>query len=170
VDARTTPRALQPLVLGLLAVLGLYLAAAFPFARAQLGTVELPSWAEPIKPYTWLARWRMFTELRPSHLGVEVVAVTDAAKVEVDLAALYPCRWNEGPGYARDDFLRDADAVAALSADICARVDAGSLRWTRLRWPKTLGAREQPVHDVERRPLWEVPCDGGRPRPLERRR
>lgn len=164
---RTTPRALQPFVAAALVGLALYFVACWPFARAQLGTVTLPAWAAPLAPWTWLGRWRMFTELRPYHHDIVIDALVDGRPEPVDLAALYPNHWPDGPGYTRDDFYRDPRLVAALDTDLCARVPGPpqSLRWTHLRWPKTLGSRDQPRGGLEREVLWYAACDGTGPVP-----
>ena len=85
-----------------------YFLVSYRVALANLGVAEPPAGAPAAQSLTWLGRWRMFTELRPRHTDLEADACDDAGHcTRVDLAALYPNHWDEGPGYLRDDFLRD---------------------------------------------------------------
>jgi hypothetical protein len=94
----------------------------------------------------------MFTELRPRHTDL-VAEVRDAggAWSPVDLATLYPCHWDEGPGYLRDDFLNDPHRVDQLAADVCVRTGGAAVRLTERTWQKTPGSAEQPPVDERRK-------------------
>jgi hypothetical protein len=138
-------------VAGALAAVAAYFAFCFAVALVELRGGDAP---DELARRAWLGRWRMFTDLRTTHtdLAIEV----DGAPV--DPALLYPSRWDEGPGYTRDDFLDDPRRVAALARDVCARVPGDRVRLVRVRWAKTPGTREQPREDERRAVLFEGRC------------
>ncbi|MFZ5481715.1 MAG: hypothetical protein ACOZNI_33440 [Myxococcota bacterium] len=153
-DARTTPPAWRPVVVAGLAALAVYVLACFQLALAGFGTVEKIAIVEASKDLLWLGRWRMFTDLRTTHADLRL----EVDGREVDVASLYPSRWDEGPGYTRDDFLDDRPRVAAMARDVCARTGARGVRLTRVTWTKTPGSREQPRHDERVDVLFEGTC------------
>lgn len=143
-----------------LQLLAVYFLVSYRVALANLGVAEPPRGAPAAQAFTWLGRWRMFTELRPRHTDLLAEARDPAgAWTPVDLAALYPNHWDEGPGYLRDDFLRDPARVALLAADVCARSPgAGGVRLTEVTWAKTPGEREQPRRDARTADRGTFPC------------
>ncbi len=153
---RTHLRELQALSLGALAF---YFVLAYRVALGTLGVAELPEGTPSLPGLTWLGRWKMFTDLRATHHDVLVEVQVAGAWAPVDLAARYPTRWDEGPGWLRDDYYRDAARLQGLAATLCT-VEAGAteVRFTEVRWPKTLGQVEQPRHDEVRTPLGSWPC------------
>lgn len=84
------------------------------------------------------------------------------AWVAVDLAALYPSRWDEGPGYLRDDLLEHPRRLAVLADATCRRVPGGPerIRFTLVEWPKTPGQVEQPRDRATTQLLLDHPCGG----------
>lgn len=148
---------------------GLYLLLGWAAARASLGAMELPPALRPLQTWTWPVRWRMFTDLRDQHESLLLELREGECTLRIDPERLFPNRWDEGPGYLRDDFLRDPAAVGPLAQAVCARKGAGtgaSVILTLQRWPRTPGQVEQPTNDARTFPLWRVPC-GGQPVPLE---
>lgn len=157
-DVRTTPAAARVPVLLALLLLGLYLLGGV--ASAEAGFAD-PDGSARMERVFWLGRWRMFTDLRTRHSGIDAELRRDGAWAPVDLAAVYPSRWDEGPGWLRDDFVDDAPRVRRLVLDLCRRTGADAARLTRVRWQKTLGQREPPRGEgEERRVLWDGPCAG----------
>jgi hypothetical protein len=133
---RTTP-------LFALSLLAAYFLVSYRVALTGLGVARPPAGLPSAQALTWLGRWRMFTELRPEHVDL-LAEVRTSDWSAVDLAARYPCRWDEGPGWLRDDWLGDPRRLAELTNDLCAQTGATEVRLTEIRWPKTLGSREQP--------------------------
>ncbi len=145
-DSRTTPGWLRvPALVGLGAV-GIWFGVCYRFALANLGVAEPPAALAAHGDLFWLGRWRMFTDQRPMHTDLTVEALGGGSWAWVDLEALYPSDWSEGPGYLRDDLLENPQRLKRLAQDACRRV-AGvpeRLRFTKVTWPKTLGQMEQP--------------------------
>lgn len=136
-----------------------YFLVSYRVALANLGVAEPPAGAPAAQSLTWLGRWRMFTELRPRHTDLEADACDDAGHcTRVDLAALYPNHWDEGPGYLRDDFLRDPRRTGLLATDLCARTGATAIRLVEVSWARTPGTSEQPRRDETRLPRGETTC------------
>lgn len=156
-DARTTPRALRPLVAGGIAAAAVYFLLCFQLALVGFGRVPSNAVIDALQPVLWPGRWRMFTDLRTTHTDLDVDVLTDGWRA-VDPASLYPARWDEGPGYTRDAFLSDGARVVALAEDICARTGARRVRLTRVVFDKTLGSRAQPRVNAVRTPLVERDC------------
>ena len=148
------PRAAPLVALSLLAA---YFLVSYRVALAAVGVARMPAGLPAAQALTWLGRWRMFTELRPEHMDLMAEVRTGDWR-EVDLTALYPCRWDEGPGWLRDDWMDDPRRVDELATDLCRRTAADEVRLTRIRWPKTLGSREQPRTGAERTLLLDAVC------------
>lgn len=142
-----------------LQLLAAYFLVSYRVALGNLGVAEPPRGFPAAQALTWLGRWRMFTELRPRHTDL-LAETRDGAGgwSPVELAALYPSRWDEGPGYLRDDFLSDPGYVALLGADVCERTGAAAVRLTEITWDKTPGEREQPRRDERRTDRGTFPC------------
>lgn len=159
-DARTTPPAARPLVVGGLVTLSVYMVLCFRLALGGYGGFERPAVLAPLAPILWVGRWRMFTELRTTHTDLDVALLRDGGWQPQDMAALYPVGWDEGPGYTRDPFLGDPDRVAALAAELCGRTNAQAVRLTRVVFDKTPGSAEQPRVNPREHPLLEQACGG----------
>ena len=161
-----------PLAWAGLALWAAYLLAGWACARASLGAMELPGWARPLQAWTWPVRWRMFTDLRDQHDTLTLEVREGEGTRRLDPGALFPCDWDEGPGYLRDDFLRDPAAVGPFAREACHRVGAGPgarLTLVLQRWPRIPGQVAQPVRDARTYPLWTVACGdpAAVPAPLE---
>ncbi len=162
-DSRTTPRVLRLPAALVLAGLVAYFGVCYRFSLAYLGVAEPPAGLAGASDLFWLGRWRMFTELRATHTDLEAAAFVGDAWVPVDLAALYPSRWAEGPGYLRDDFHGRPERLARLAEDVCARVPgAARTRFALITWPRTLGQVEQPRDGATRSELYDEPCGAAR--------
>lgn len=155
----TTPAALRPPVLAGLAALAFYLLLCFRFALAGFDAPNPPTRTSVLEPILWVGRWRMFTDLRTAHTDLDLEVQRAGGDWEpVAMASLYPARWDEGPGYTRDAFLRDSARVAALAADVCSRTGGSAVRFTRVTFQKTPGAAEQPRTGEARTPVVEATC------------
>lgn len=163
-DARTTPPRLRaPVIVGL-ALLVAWFGVCYRFALAGLGVAEPPAALADGGDVFWLGRWRMFTDLRVDHTDLLAEAYVGTGWVHADVETLYPSRWDEGPGYLRDDFLTRAGRLAAFAEDACGRVPgAARVRLTLVTWPKTLGQVDQPRVGETRRELLDHPCGGRGP-------
>lgn len=159
-DARTTPPRLRVPALVSLVALGVWFGVCYRFALANLGVAEPPAALAAWGDVFWLGRWRMFTDARPEHSDLLAEARVGGAWAPVDLGALYPSRRDEGPGYLREDFLEHPRRVAALAEATCARVPGAPerIRFTSVRWPKTLGQVEQPRDRATTREVLDHPC------------
>lgn len=165
-DARTTPPwARVPVLVGL----GLFAAwflVCYRFALASLGVAQEPAGLAPYGDLFWLGRWRMFTDLRPIHTDLEVYALTNGGEAWVDMPALYPSHWTEGPGYLRDDVLDNPDRLAVIGEDICQRLPTHprAIRFTKVTWPKSVGQVDQPRTNATKTDLTTYPCGSVRRR------
>ena len=160
-DAQTTPRRARPFVVAGLAGVALYFLLCFILAVASFGKVSTPALLHALEPVLWPGRWRMFTDLRTTHidLDAEIAGLAGVGGWQpLSLADLYPARWDEGPGYTRDAFLGDANRVDALALDVCARTGAERVRLTRVVFAKTPGSVEQPRVDAVSTVLSERAC------------
>ncbi len=144
-------------VVGLL-LLGLYFLVGYRVSLTNLGVAAAPAGLPGLSGLTWLGRWRMFTELRDHHTRLRCEVEGPGGWTELDLGARYPMRWDEGPGYERDDFYRDPARLADLARDRCAEPGATAVRFSLVRWKKTLGSREQPERDPQVEALGSWPC------------
>ena len=152
-DASTTPPAARiPVLIGLAAVAAYLLLGVHSALGILSGGGALDS-----DPY-WLGRWKMFTDLRPHHSDLQASVRRDGTWQHVDLAAVLPSSWQEGPGYDRKTFWSHPERLEALATHTCQHTGGEAIvLWAR-RWEKTLGAMEQPAHDPEERRLLERPC------------
>jgi len=100
----------------------------------------------------------MFTESRPLHHDLDVALYRDGVWATGDLAALFPERGTAGPGYLRRAYWADPERMATLAAAVCARQPAERVRFSRVQWPKTLGASTQPQRDGQRTALVDMAC------------
>ena len=152
-DATTTsPAARIPVLIGLAAV-AVYLLLGVHSAVGILSGGGAPA----SDPY-WLGRWKMFTDLRPHHTDLQASVRRDGAWQTVDLAAVLPNSWQEGPGYDRKAFWSHPERLEALATHTCQHTGAEAIAFSARRWEKTLGAPEQPVRSPEERRLLERDC------------
>jgi hypothetical protein len=163
-DVRTTPRALRIPTLIALVLLAVWFVGCLRFALVTLGAAPPPGVLADAGDWFWLGRWRMFTDLRPFHTDLAVESRVGSAWIDVDLATWYPSRWDEGPGYLRDDFYENPGRLRRMAADLCVRLgsDPDRIRFTLVRWPKTLGSVEQPRDEATRTELLDVACGEAR--------
>jgi hypothetical protein len=163
-DARTTPPRLRMPALVLLLALVAWFGVCYRFALVSLGVAEAPAAVAAWSDLFWLGRWRMFTDTRPEHVDLLAEARVAEAWQSIHLAAFYPSRRDEGPGYLRDDFLEHPKRLEALAAATCARIPGPPerIRFTLVRWPKTLGHVDQPRDGATTREVLDVPCAGAR--------
>lgn len=138
--------------------LGLYFLLAYRVALGTLGVAELPAGTPNLLAVTWLGRWKMFTDLRAEHWDLVAEVEVGGAWRAVDLGARYPSHWDEGPGYLRDDYYRDARRLGELARDLCTVDGATAARFTEQRWAKSRGQLDQPRADVRTTTLGSFPC------------
>ncbi len=156
-DATTTPPAARiPVLIGLAAVvvyllLGVNSAVGILSGAGHTGT----------DPY-WLGRWKMFTDLRPQHTALHASVHRDGSWVPVDLAAVFPNAWQEGPGYDRKMFWGHPQRLAAFAEHTCRETGGEAIVVWVSRWDKLLASAHQPEVMPEERRLLEQPC-GERP-------
>lgn len=108
-DRSTTPRVLRIPVLILLAAWACYFGAAY---HAGL-TKGAPWWLA-------IARWQMFTLRADGNTHIVAEQYRDSAWAPLDLAALFPTRWESGPRY--DDTDDSPGALKMLAAAACGRM------------------------------------------------
>lgn len=151
-DITTTPPAARaPVLVGLLGV-------AVYLAMGIVSSVQVLRHQEQGRDLFWLSRFKMFTTFRPHHSTLQAEARHGQAWSPIALEAVFPNRWQEGPGYNRPAFWRDPERLGALAAHACTATGAEAVRVSVLRWEKTLATSEQPVRGAERRDLLEAPC------------
>lgn len=136
--------------------LGLYLLVCYRASLADLGVAQPP--ARLAGRFTWLGHWRMFTERRPDHVDLEARVQVGADWTLLDLATRYPQRWDDGPGYLRDDFYQDPGRLRTLALDLCTLPQARAVELTLLRWPKQPGVAGAPREGLNRRDLLHQDC------------
>ena len=141
-----------------LMALGLYLLACYRASLTGLGVAAAPAGAPALRGLTWLGHWRMFTEKRDHHVDLEARVWSGGTATVVDLGARYPQRWDDGPGYLRDDFYEDPRRLAVLAADLCTLPGAARVELTLLRWPKQPGVAGAPREGLTRRDLAAQDC------------
>lgn len=166
---RTTPTWLQVPGLVLLLLVAGYELVAMRYALAPAET--WPGWLRE-SPYSlWPATWKMFTERDRTHRDMYARVLRQGQWEEIDLLPLFPSRWESGPRYIRTPFWREARNRNTLSQAVCQRLperpDVVEL-WL-IDWRKTLGQREQPLRDEERKLLSRWRCDDSQPLPSGRR-
>lgn len=135
-DARTTPRWLQPLQLGLLLVMIAYFLVVFQVSLSK----SIPRWAMP-------GLWQMFTLRDPSGsqtLG-EARYPGETDWRPIDLPALFPSRWGSGYRYSRNSFKKNRSRMRVLAASTCLRLEPTpeAVRFVEVRWDKVLGSAER---------------------------
>lgn len=151
-DATTTPPPAQvPVLIGLLGV-------AVYLAMGVVSSVQVLRHQEQDPDLFWLSRFKMFTTLRPQHTALQAAVLREQVWSPVALETVLPNRWQEGPGYDRPAFWRDARRLTALATYTCSETGAEAVRLSVVRWEKTLAAVEQPTRSAEHRDLLEVPC------------
>ncbi|GDX82636.1 hypothetical protein LBMAG42_44470 [Deltaproteobacteria bacterium] len=151
------PERFRELKVAALLGLMLYFGLAYRVSLTNLGVAKPPLGLPAIQAFTWLGRWRMFTELRDRHSDLLAEAGRGGAWSAIDLAARYPNHWDEGPGYLRDDFYGDPRRLEALALDLCGLSDE-AVRFTRVTWAKSPGQHEQPHIAEDRSVLGSFDC------------
>ena len=152
-DQRTTPPPARPLVLVGLGLVAAYLGLGLASAVWSLsGEASESRWF-------WLGRFRMFTDLRPHHIALQARIESDGQWRDLDLATVYPSAWQEGPGYDRGSFWKDAGRVSGLAESLCQRTGAAAVQLSVARWEKTLASHTQPMVNPEHRELLVRRCD-----------
>jgi hypothetical protein len=140
-----------------LAGLALYMLLCFRVALGGFSGFHKPPLVAALEPALWVGRWRMFTDLRTTHTDLDAALLRDDWQA-LDLATVYPARWDEGPGYSRSAFLGDPLRVAALADSLCRRTDARAVRLTQVVFDKTLGSAEQPRVNPRSTQMLEQTC------------
>lgn len=129
VDARTTPRWLQPLQLVFLVALSI------TFFDASFHALERPNFRQ------YLMGWKMFT--MKSSVGTdhraEVQWERNGPFEPVDLHSYFPAKWGSGHRYSR---FRDKRRLATVAASLCYRLEepAQAVRIVQVRWPLKPGS------------------------------
>lgn len=135
--------------MALLACLSLYFLGCFHWALRA----DAPRW-------TALGVWSMFALEQRRHFEIDAYAEIDGAWKPVDLAALFPYRWESGYRWERNSFRRSPTRMRRLGASLCRRHPErpARVRFDEVRWRKRLGSREQPRHDPKVSLLVEWSC------------
>ena len=157
-DARTTPPRARPLVLAGLAAMAMYLLLCFRVALGGYEGFDTPPLLATLEPALWAGRWRMFTDLRTTHTDLDVEIRVSGEWQPLNLATLYPLRWDEGPGYTREAFLVHEPRVRALALDLCERTHAEAVKLSRVIFDKTPGSAIQPRVNPQTTLLLERRC------------
>jgi hypothetical protein len=155
--ARTTPEWARPFVLAGLGAYAVYSGLAFWLALGGFSGFESPAAVKALDPVLWVGRWRMFTDLRTTHTDLDLAVLGDDWQ-PVELAALAPLHWNEGPGYTRDAFLRDNGRLVQLAGELCTLTAGQAVRLTAVVFDKTPGNVEQPRVNPRSTRLLEHDC------------
>ena len=165
-DARTTPRWLQPLALLVLAGLVVYFLTA---NRWALDSRDAPSWIRRNPAYTWFGGWKMFTELDTSAARMDAEIQVGGEWKPIDLEALFPTRWESGPRYARTWFRNSANAMKVLAHATCERAgQPDRVRFTVTTWHKKLGRVAKPPKNAKKKPILDWDCSDSVPLPKGR--
>jgi hypothetical protein len=138
IDARTSPRWLQPLQI--LFLVGLSVA----FFDASFHALDRPSF------YQYLMGWKMFTMKSTNGTDHRAFVQRQAGGPfePIDLHSYFPARWGSGYRYSR---FRDKGRLAVVAGALCHRLEepAHAVRIEQMRWTLVAGSVERKREHVD---------------------
>lgn len=160
-DVRTTPGWLQPIGLLALGAAILYVLFGFHFV-----------FRDRAPHYGVLAYWSMFTAGGHTNSILVAEGTWGEETRPVDLAELFPTRWESGYRFSRSSFKRNTGRLSVLGASACRRIDEATgdppnmIDFYVVRWSKVPGSNERRNPRKDHKLAWDcrrvVRLPGGR--------